>query len=507
MNYVLSTKQMREAETRVIEKLGISSELLMETAGKACADYLLSQGLVSSLHPVLILCGTGNNGGDGAVIARWLDHYGIPAFLALVGEGELSPETAKNISIYDKLGPPSIQIGDLDDLEEFRQINLSYGLIIDAVFGTGFHGKLSKFYRELFQTINSEPAIKVSIDIPSGINGDTGYGQGHIQSDLTLVIGAYKYGNLLGEGKAGPRDHHLIDIGIPESYLQDLNPAWLVDEETVVFPERYTYAHKGTYGEVMILAGSPGMAGAAILAAKAALRSGAGYVRLYAHPQLVDSYIGANPEILIETVPLSSDGKVDANALHNRVHDPSVILIGPGIGTGLYGSSLLEFALTLKDIPLVLDADALNILASKPELMLLTKGKDVLLTPHLGEFSRLAKVPIDELRLAPLKTLQEYIRKFKLPVLLKSNTSVFADQFQTIFNISGNDGLATGGSGDVLAGIIASFITQGSTIHNAATGAAYLLGHTADILAKNWQTAAITPLLIIDHLFEIGDEE
>ncbi|HRY84333.1 MAG TPA: NAD(P)H-hydrate dehydratase, partial [Candidatus Cloacimonadota bacterium] len=326
-------------------------------------------------------------------------------------------------------------------------------------------------------------------------------------SDLTLVIGAYKYGNLLGSGNTGTLGHQLIDIGIPNSFLNDLKSARLIDADSVVYPPRFANAHKGTYGEVMVLAGSPGMAGAAILASKAALKAGAGYVRLYAHPQLASPCIGSNPELLIETVPLDADGKVDAKALSSQIHNPSVILIGPGIGTGDYGSSLLDFALSTKGIPLVLDADALKLIARKPELMFLLKNKEVLLTPHPGEFSELASVSMDEMRQNSLKHLQDYIKKFKLPVLLKSHTSVYADQYQTIFNISGNDGLATGGSGDLLAGIIASFLAQGSTIPDAASAASYLMGKTAERLSEKWETAAITPLMIVEHLFELEIED
>lgn len=507
MTYVLSTAQMREAETRVIEKLGISSAILMETAGKACADHLISEKLVRPNQAVLVLCGTGNNGGDGAVIARWLAHYGIPVALALIGEGELSPDMAHNLSIYEKLDLPHIQVSNLEDLEELRKVPLPHRVIIDAVFGTGFHGKLSKFHRELFDYFNNLAVMRISIDIASGLNGDTGYGQGYFQSDLTLVIGSYKYGNLLGFGNTGLLEQPVIDIGIPQEFLDDLQPARLIDADYVDYPDRFPNAHKGMYGEVMVLAGSPGMAGAAILASKAALKTGAGYVRLYAHPQVAAAYIGAHPELLIETVPLNSEGGVDATALRSQIHDPSVILIGPGIGTGAYGRFLLDFALSHKGIPLVLDADALKLLARNPELMFLLKNREVLLTPHLGELSELASVSMDDIRSDPLKHLKDYVKKYKLPVLLKSSTSVYADQYQTVFNISGNDGLATGGSGDVLAGIIASFLAQGSTLPDSATAASYLMGKTAERLSEKWETPAITPLMIIEHLFELGEEE
>lgn len=506
MRHVLTNQQMRKAEGRLIKELGVSSLLLMETAGKACADYLVQSNLLRPESPIMILCGRGNNGGDGAVIARWLQQYNYRVVLAHVGEGKISPDAQTNFKICQKLGIVTIEIQNESDVETLRDFSLPTGLIIDAVFGTGFHGELSDFHRALFELLNEQQVKTIAIDIPSGVDGDTGFSTGSLLCHQTLVIGAYKYGNLLGLGNISTMPHHLIDIGIPDAFIEALDPARLVDQESCVFPTRCRLGHKGSYGEVAIIAGRPGFAGCAILAAKSALRSGAGYVRLYVHPMLQKAYEGLYPEILCETIPVSDHNKLDEKALLARIYRPSAVLIGPGIGTDDYGISLLEFALKHFDVPLVLDADALTILANQPSLLSTLKGKELLLTPHMGEFSRLANVPLGVLLADPLQHLKDFVKKHKLPVLLKSNTSVYCDPKRVIFNISGNDGLATGGSGDVLGGIIASFIAQSMPINDAAINASFLMGYTAERLAQSWHTAAITPMAIIDHLFEKGGE-
>ena len=506
MKHVLSNQQMRKAEGKVIGELGVSSLVLMETAGKACADYLVQSNLLRHESPVLILCGRGNNGGDGAVIARWLHQYQYAVILAIVGDGPISPDAQTNFEICQKLEVPTIDIQTVSDVQTLREHPLPAGLIIDAIFGTGFHGELSDFHRQLFQMFNDLQTKTIAIDIPSGVDGDTGFSNGSLFCHQTLVIGAYKYGNLLSLGNIGGKPHHLIDIGIPDAFIQELHPARLVDKESCIFPPRYRLAHKSNYGEVAIIAGSPGFAGCAILAAKSALRSGAGYVRLYAYPMLQDSYEGVYPEILCEVVQLNDYGKLDSRSMADLFVHPSAVLIGPGIGFFEYGISLVEFVLKQFDVPIVLDADALTILADKPSLLHKLKEKKVLLTPHMGEFSRLTKIPMEELIADPIRHLKDFVKKYKVPVLLKSNTSVYCDPNRVIFNISGNDGLATGGSGDVLGGIIASFLAQGMPIYAAAINASFLMGYTAERLAQNWHTAAITPMAIIDHLFEKGGE-
>lgn len=496
--YILSREEMYAFDKYTIEKIGIPGKVLMENAGKGCAEFIRDRILTVPDAQIALFCGTGNNGGDGFVIARYLKNWNFRPVIFLLGSPhKMSGETHDNFQECLKLEIPVKQIEDNDFcLEEFH-------LIVDAIFGVGLKGNVQGWRAQVIQKINETSLPIVSVDIASGIDANTGQADIAIQADFTLTMANYKYGHFLGQGRKKSGETLIIDIGIPEHVYETFPPrATLVTAENVVYPERYRYSHKGDYGRVGIIAGSPGFSGAAIMASRSALRSGAGLITLF-HPAGMESIFETQLlEVMTYSLPEINETLEFPPDFQQKLNTMDVLLIGPGIGTENKTKYLVESILKSWQKPLVLDADALNVLSRNRKLLNEIKNKPVLLTPHLGEFARLAEKNISEIQADPLKHVTDFINIYKCSLLLKNFTTVFADKSGFVFDISGNDGLSTGGSGDVLAGIIVSFLAQKLDLKNSAVSASFLLGETAEALAEIRKPASIIPSDIIEHLFK-----
>ncbi|MDD3562360.1 MAG: NAD(P)H-hydrate dehydratase [Candidatus Cloacimonadaceae bacterium] len=502
MRYVLSPSQMREMDLRTIEDFGISSPILMEVAGARCADFIKQNCAEALADGAILLCGQGNNGGDGYVIARHL-YESCPELLILdIGSGKMSPETAHNRQLCERLG---ISIQAISDVEELSTL-LAFmpqpaGILVDALFGIGFHGTLPSMIQEIFGRFEEYPAVKIAIDIPSGLDAHTGTGYS-LKMDYTLAIEELKYGHLLENGRSYCGEVITIPIGIPESYKDDVN-CYQMTQYTL--PERYEDAHKGSYGRVIVIGGSVGFLGSVKLASTAALKSGAGLIYLYTRQEIYPYYTNMTDEIMVFPIPEADAGNTpDSAQIVKFIQKTDAITIGCGMGLDAYALALLKVILQSSSVPTVVDADALNLISEHPELEeYLSKG-NFLLTPHKGEFCRLAGLDMKELEQDTLKALKDYQAKVKCPILLKSHTSIYMDSHKTIFLTSGNDALATGGSGDMLSGIISSFAAQGLELSAAATSASLLMGQTAERLSQTQQSYSLTPSDIIAHL---GDKD
>ncbi|MCF7857780.1 MAG: NAD(P)H-hydrate dehydratase [Candidatus Cloacimonetes bacterium] len=494
--YVLSRNEMYAIDKFTMNKVGISSEQLMENAGKGCSEFI--NDLLKYESKIALFCGSGNNGGDGFVIARYLKKWDYKPEIFLLGNSaKMSHVTKLNYEKCLELDIPVTKLIDaIADLSKFE-------LIIDAIFGIGLKGQIKGFTSEVIKKINSSGKPLVSIDIASGIDADTGQTEHSVIADFTLTMAAIKYGHLLGKGRENSGEVLVIDIGVPSNvFLKFSQKAQLATAENVMFPSRNKFSHKGDYGKVGIIAGSPGFTGAAILASKAALRSGAGTITLF-HPAGLETIFETQ---LLEVMTFAFrsfplDTKDKENFL-NKINSLDVLLIGPGLGTSKEKVELLNFILSNWTKPLVLDADALNIVAEHKNMLDDIKDKKILLIPHIGEFARLSEVSISEIQKDRLKYLNDFTIRNKCSVLLKSTISVFCDKDGFIFNITGNDGLSTGGSGDVLAGIITSFIGQKLSLRAAAVSASYLMGVTAENLADIRKSASIIPSDIVENLFK-----
>jgi NAD(P)H-hydrate epimerase len=505
--YILSREEMYSLDKYTIEKIGIPGKELMENAGKGCSEFI-HQELLKPQSKVAIFCGSGNNGGDGFVIARYLKNWGHKICIFLLGSPEkMSPEAFRNYQSCRDLEIEIIQINN-------AEIELSdFDLIVDAIFGVGLQGTIKGWRTDLIEKINNSEKPVVAVDIASGVDANSGQAKVAINADHTLTMAAYKYGHFLEKGREKSGKVRVIDIGIPDELYKKFPPrAKLITDENVKYPERSQFSHKGAYGRIGIIAGSPGFSGAAIMASRAALRSGAGLITLF-HPEGMEHIFETQLlEVMTYTIPKLPFGlsrrsetkteRGDKEGFFKKLNTMDVLLAGPGIGTSTETVELVKKVLQTWDKPLVLDADALNILAEDQTILKLISGKPVILTPHIGEFARLAKKRISEIVTDPLGELENLINKYKCNILLKSATTIFTDGKSFVFDISGNDGLATGGSGDVLAGIIVSFLGQKLPLKNAAISASFLMGKAAEKLAKVRKSASIIPSDIIENIFK-----
>ncbi|MDO9577630.1 MAG: NAD(P)H-hydrate dehydratase [Candidatus Cloacimonadales bacterium] len=518
--YVLSREEMYAFDKFTIEQIGIPAKELMEKAGRGCAEFIRNELLGNpeemketlkvssgennlketlSRFKVAIFCGVGNNGGDGFVIARYLREWNYEPVIFLLGiPDKMNPETRENYQSCRQLGIAIISIDNAD----FEYDLAKFDLIVDAIFGVGLQGIIKGWRADLIERINNSNPMVVAVDIASGVDADTGQAEAAIEADFTLTMANYKYGHLLGKGREKSGETLVVDIGIPENVYGKFPPKGkLITAENVLYPKRSRFSHKGDYGRVGIIAGSSGYSGSAIMASRSALRAGAGLITLF-HPagmeQIFESQL---VEVMTYPLPLGRGDKEGFGRFLEKLNTMDALLIGPGIGTKTEIKDLLTEILEIWQKPLVLDADALNIISANRELLEKIKSKPVILTPHIGEFARLANQTISEIQNDPLKALDEFIEKYKCNILLKSSTTIFADGDSYLFNTTGNDGLSTGGSGDVLSGIIVSFLGQKLKPKDAAISASYLMGETAEKLAGIRRPASIIPSDIIENLF------
>lgn len=495
-DYILSREEMYFLDKHTIEKIGIPGKELMENAGKGCSEFI-HQELLKPQSKVAIFCGSGNNGGDGFVIARYLKNWGHKTCVFLLGNpGKMSQETLEN---YQSCQDLEIDITQINN----AKIKLSeFNLIVDAIFGVGLQGVVKGWRAELTKKINGSNKPVVSIDIASGVDANTGQAEVAIKADHTLTMANFKYGHFLEKGREKSGKIKVIDIGILDELYEKFPPkAKLITEENVKYPQRSSLSHKGDYGKVGIIAGSPGYSGAAIMACRAALRSGAGLITLF-HPAGMEQIFETQLlEVMTYTIPKLPFVRGDKEGFFKKLNSMDTLLIGPGIGTSDETVKLVRTVLQKWDKPLVIDADGLNILSENEDIMKLISDKPVILTPHIGEFARLAKKEMSEILADPLEVLSNFIKKYKYNILLKSATTIFADGKSFVFDISGNDGLSTGGSGDILSGIIVSFLGQKLPLEDAAISASYLIGKTAEKLAEIRKPASIIPSDIIEEIF------
>jgi NAD(P)H-hydrate epimerase len=420
-----------------------------------------------------------------------------------VGDGASSKETQANRDLCVKLKEIEfISVTDEDYNDYVDAVLHEAGVIIDAIYGIGFKGTLSKEVAELIEDVNDTDAFKVAIDIPSGINADTGYAELAFEANITFAMESLKYGHLLGMGKLCSGQIEVVPIGVPEMLWEDEEFAIKADEQSVFLPLRSKLAHKGDCGRIAVFAGSAGYTGAAYMASMAALKAGAGLVTIFCQAAEMMYYTNKPYEVMVKVIPQKADGKVDTTALKTLLKPFDIILFGPGCGTSDYTYQILSFLVSKWDKPAVIDADGLNTLALHQNLLPKLAGKPIVLTPHWGEFCRLSGVSIEELHQDCILHLKKFVKANKLKVLLKSDTSIYFDTNTMFINTSGNDGLATGGSGDILSGLIAGFMAQKLTPELASATASYYLGYTAEKLAETQETFSITPTDILNSIFK-----
>ena len=497
---VVTAEEMRQIDKQSIEGIGIPSIVLMEAAANTVFRSI--QRNFPEFRHVGIIVGKGNNGGDGLALARQLAHAGYTVQIVLVSSpGRFTGDALTNLQVTQNLGLPMVEVLSESELKKLDNEIVSCDLIVDAIFGTGLRGGIEGYIKDVIDWLNSTERPIVAIDLPSGLNADTGAVEGAcIRADRTVTIGLPKRGTLLHPGAQTVGALEIADIGLPRSVVESrrIRVNWTQPSQVVNWiPPRPTYSHKGTYGRVFVLAGSTGMTGAAVLASQAALRSGAGLVKL-GIPKSLNPVVEVKlSEVMTTPLPETSEGSLALTAkpqiLEFIERTASVLAIGPGLSQHPETVDLIQSLLRETDRPTVIDADGLNALAdgkihrspSKGNNPISSLPSQTMLTPHPGEMARLAGLSVADIEKNRIGVAQEFARKHGVTLVLKGVPTVVALHTGEVWlNSTGNPGMATGGMGDVLTGLIAGLTAQGVPISKAGVLGVYLHGLACDISAE-----------------------
>lgn len=502
---ILTSSAMRRAEQAAVDA-GATFGGLMERAGQSAAKILLREAKPDG-KPVLILCGKGNNGGDGLVIARVLAERGIPVRVVFLMGTRLSPLAEENRGQLEGL-PAEVLDGAEISPEKRESFCRTAGLIVDGVFGTGFSGALPENVRAWTAATNRSHAVRAALDVPSGLNCDTGIaGEDTFRADLTITFAAYKPAHILKGSRALCGRVLWADIGIGEELLAAVPGAisfldgW---EARRGIPARREDSNKGDYGRLLAVGGCTRMTGAIVMASMAAMRCGAGLVKTAA-PEAACALLAARmPEIIYAPQPVTETGALSASSAGQLLQEArwaTAVLLGCGMSVCPDTEALTRVMLACGR-PLVIDADGLNCLAKDPSV-LKQAAAPVVLTPHMKEFSRLTGKPVPELKAGRFAAASDFAREYGATVVLKdSNTVVAAPDGRLWVNENGNSGMAKAGSGDVLAGMIASFLAQGTEAPLAAAAAVFLHGEAGDLAAKALTPYCMTASRMMDYFPE-----
>jgi hydroxyethylthiazole kinase-like uncharacterized protein yjeF len=475
---VVTSKQMAELESLAYND-GSSEEMFMEEAGKGIADAVHAFCESSKIvKHIILLCGRGNNSGDGYVAARYLIKMNYKVFAFQIDELQnCTLLMQKNYSQFVNKG------GIVQLIQSVKEIIFPReGVILDGIFGTGFHGIAKEPYVSVIKMANQSGLPILSIDIPSGLNGNTGIVEGPaIQATETLFLGLPKMGFFLQEGWNHVGILRYVNYGLPQSYIDSFDPQMVMlspDIMKPLLPKIIRSRHKYQAGLVVGLAGSPGMPGAAILSSIASLRGGAGITRLLSPKGMENELSACPPEII--RVPY---GPREFDKIVESINSSSACFIGPGFGRTPEAAELLTNILPKIRRPCIIDADALRIIAEEK----LTPPKNAILTPHAGELIQLLKLSSPKpSSLEFIKTCQEYAKANRITLVLKGGPSfIFHSNDPIQVNPRGDPGMATAGSGDVLTGLIAALLAQGLPANSAASLGVYLHGVAGESAAKD----------------------
>ncbi|HZK44403.1 MAG TPA: NAD(P)H-hydrate dehydratase [Syntrophomonadaceae bacterium] len=489
---VVKAHEMRKIDERAINEYGIPSLVLMENAGIRAVEVI--EEILENVRgkKVVIIVGKGNNGGDGLVVARHLLNAGAQVDIFILGKNEeLSQDNLTNFNIINKMLADSHQLYEEKDLDSLMLALLSADLIVDSIYGIGFKGKLGDFDAKIIKILNWADAPTIALDIPSGVDADTGKVNGEaIQALHTVTFGLPKIGLLLEPGRTYVGSLSVADISIPHTMLEDSDLNINLITPALISPlllNRSAESHKGTYGHVLVVGGSIGLTGAVVLSSNAALRVGAGLVTA-AVPESLLPIVQTNL-VEVMTSPLAETGQatiaLEAKpALENLLGTVSVCAVGPGMARYPEALAILDFIIKRAGVPIVIDADGLN--AIEQDISILKDRQvPIVLTPHPGEMARLMGKTIPEVQADRLNMALELAQKCGVTVVLKGyNTIIATAKGEAYINLNGNPGMATAGSGDVLTGMIAGLIAQGLKPVEAAVTGVFLHGAVGDKVAE-----------------------
>ncbi len=500
---ILDSKKTKEIEEACVAG-GVEHIELMTRAGTAVAKLAI-ENFDAGRKSVAVLCGRGHNGGDGFAAARVLAKSGAKVRVLLTHG---YPTAADDIDLFgraERAGIKCLLYTVDDDREEFiKTLNIA-DIIIDAVCGTGFSGELDENLKTVFAYVNSSRAKVISVDLPSGVYADSGSAaDGAVDAEATVTFTTKKPCHIIHPGAERCGKVFVADIGIDVAVPISEAAVEVPDFQSVrlCFPPRRSNTHKGDYGKLLAICGSETMPGAAVFAVKAAARTGVGLIKNVISEKCISAVASHVPDCTYVSLQSKPNylNETDREKIISELRSADACLIGCGLGVTDRTRQLVELVIENAEIPLIIDADALNCIAEASDILKKSKA-DIIITPHPGEMARLIGTSTDEVQNNRLKTAKDFADNYGVTVVLKgANTIVALPNDKIYVNTTGNPGMARGGSGDVLAGIIASLRAQKMTAADAASCGVYIHGESGDRAAAKLSVHAMTPIDIIDML-------
>jgi ADP-dependent NAD(P)H-hydrate dehydratase / NAD(P)H-hydrate epimerase len=517
---ILTAAQMGEVDRLTTERFLIPSILLMENAGRSFADELAKASPGLNDKRILIFCGRGNNGGDGLVVARYLALRGAkPSILIFCDPDNLKGDARTNWEIVQALKLPVQIISTVASARLYLRNADAPDVIVDALFGTGLSKPIGADFRPVVEWINkaSSKAFVASVDIPSGLRADSFQIPGPaVKAQLTVTFSALKLAHVMPPAADLAGKIVLADIGSPHALFE--NPEYrmnLIDPEQIqkCLPRRARDSHKGTFGHVFVVAGSRGKSGAALMAGFAALRAGSGLVTIWLPKSLQRIVVGRFPELMTEFLPETDEGTSDrmgAEKILSQLSQSDALVLGPGMTTHPSTKSLIWELVRRSSVPVILDADGINAFAPPAKLFQNEAGQPVIITPHPGEMARLTDTKISEVQKDRIQTAVGYAAQHQCYVVLKGFQTVIATPAGDIFiNNTGNPGMATGGTGDILSGIMGRFVAgwkhqidMGNSCNLAdyISAAVYCHGLAGDLAAEETGYESLIAMDLLEYL-------
>jgi hydroxyethylthiazole kinase-like uncharacterized protein yjeF len=506
---VVSAKEMQDLDRRTIQECGVPGIVLMENAGRGAAELLVRSFPEIRKVRVGILAGPGNNGGDGFVIARHLKNWGIDAEVYLFSNmDDVHGDALINLQVWINMGGKLREVIYKGDFARLKRELPRTNLIVDAIFGTGLNSDVRGHLKDVISFVNSLPQPVMAVDIPSGLDATRGKALGiAIQATLTATFGLAKIGQVIEPGVSYVGRLEVVDIGIPCHVINEADiKAHLIDYETLDFgflAPRIKDAHKGDFGHLLVLAGSPGKTGAAAMICQGAMRTGTGLVTLGIPASLNPILEAKLTEAMTAPLPDAATGYLSADAwdqIRQLIAGKTALALGPGISTEPQVRELILDLIPQVPLPMVIDADGITALASRPEVIKRCKNT-VILTPHPGEMARLAGLSVQKVQEDRIGVAKGFASAYGCIVVLKGSRTVIATPQEEIFiNQTGNPGMASGGMGDVLTGIIGGLVAQGLLPLEAAKWAVFLHGLAGDRAAQQIGEIPLIASDVIDYL-------
>ena len=487
MKPILLASEMAKTDNLTIEKHNLPSLILMERAALSICEEIKLR--FDNTHTISIICGIGNNGADGVALARmlYLNNYKVN-YIIIGNSNKYSNQMIEQLTTAKSYGLiPCDSLGKLPESD----------VIVDAVFGIGLCREVSGDYEKAINYINSSDSYIIACDIPSGINADTGkvLGTG-VKANLTMTMAYLKKGLLLGDAPNYCGEIKVCDVGIYLEEADALSTSKLItDDDIKQIPKRQKTANKGICGKVLVIAGSQEIYGACYFSAKAASRAGSGLVSIYTHPNNRTTIQAKLPEAMCNCYD-----KFNQDELDKHMQWADAIILGPGISTSELAEKIVCYVVANSKVPVVIDADGINII-SKNLSILKNAAAQIIITPHLKEMSRLTKLDVTSINYDMENTASSFAKNYNCTVVLKNHTSIVATpNGDTYYINSGNEALATAGSGDVLAGIIGSLLGQGLEAEKAATLGAYSHGKAGSLASLKTGINGLLASDIIDYI-------